>query len=105
MAETSRPGPGGRPNRGRVATVWAGVLAFAGILGVLAVRLAEGDDPALRARLAAVPAAPRRVLVRRIEIRRVVHHLPPTASARPTSATSNVAGSARWNGPSVTRAS
>ncbi len=76
--------------RGRLIVAWATVAIFLGVLALLATRVAGGQDPALRARAAAAPLPPRRVLVRRILEKRVIVHLPPSAPAQPTQASQQV---------------
>jgi hypothetical protein len=66
--------------------MWVALAVFLALLAVLAVRVANGQDPALRARAAATPPPPRRVLIRRIYERRVIVHLPPSAPPRSTQA-------------------
>jgi hypothetical protein len=72
-----------RHSRYAVGVTWAAAAFFLALLAVLAMRVAAGQDPALRGRAAAgLPA--RQVLVRRIYERRVIIHLPPTAPPQPT---------------------
>jgi len=105
------PAERGRGTRARkhspLAVVWLAAAVFLLVLALLATRLAAGQDPALRARAAATPLPPRRVLVRRIYERRVIVHLP--ASAPPQSAQSSQQASAAAAGYSsglpVTRVS
>jgi hypothetical protein len=105
MAEPS-PGPARGPAFGRLGAGWGAVLLFAFVVALLAGRLAAGDDPGLLAREAAVPPRPRRILVRRFEIRRIVHHLPPSEPIRnATSATTSAGGGPEWSSPAVTRVS
>jgi hypothetical protein len=73
-----------RRSRGALGAIWASAAVFLALLALLAARVAGGEDPALRARVAAAPLPPRRVLIRRIYERKVVVHLP--ASAPPQSA-------------------
>jgi hypothetical protein len=77
-------------SRGVLAAIWAAAALFLAVMALLAVRVAAGQDPALRARAAAAPLPPRRILVRRVYERRVIVHLPPNASARPTQASQQV---------------
>jgi hypothetical protein len=93
-------------SRGTLAAIWAATAAFLLLLALLAVRVANGQDPALRARAAAAPLPPRRVLVRRVYERRVIVHLPPSAPAQATQASQQVssAGSSTPSLP-VTRTS
>ncbi len=70
-------------SRGALALLWAAAAVFLVLLALLALRVAAGQDPALRARAAATPLPARRVLVRRIYERRVIVHLPPSAPVRP----------------------
>jgi len=76
--------------RGALGAIWAVAAVFLALLALLAVRVSSGQDPALRARAAATPLPPRRVLVRRIYERRVIVHLPPSAPAQPTQASQQV---------------
>jgi len=77
-------------SRGALGALWTTAVVFLALLALLALRLAAGQDPALRARAAAAPLPPRRVLVRRIYERRVIVHLPPSAPAQPTQASQQV---------------
>jgi hypothetical protein len=77
-------------SRGALGLLWAPAAVFLAVLALLALRVATGQDPALRARAAATPLPPRRVLVRRIYERRVIVHLPPTAPAQPSKASEQV---------------
>jgi hypothetical protein len=74
----------GPRSRGALVVLWTTAAVFLALLALLAVRVAAGQDPALRARAAAAPLPPRRILVRRIYERRVIVHLPPTAPVLPT---------------------
>ena len=80
-------------SRGALALLWASAAVFLALLALLALRVAAGQDPALRARAAATPLPPRRVLVRRIYERRVIVHLPPSAPVRPAQASQQVTAS------------
>jgi hypothetical protein len=95
-----------RPRRGALAAIWTAAAVFLALLALLAVRVAAGQDPALRARSAAGPLPPRRVLVRRVYERRVIVHLAPGAPPQPTQASQQVS-SAGGSAPSlpVTRTS
>jgi hypothetical protein len=95
-----------RRGRGALAAIWTAAAVFLALLVLLAVRVSAGQDPALRARAAAAPLPPRRVLVRRVYERRVIVHLPPNAPAQPTQASQQVS-SAGVSAPSlpVTRTS
>lgn len=77
-------------SRGALGAIWASAAVFLALLALLATRVAAGQDPALRARAAATPLPPRRVLVKRIYERRVIVHLPPSAPAQPTQASQQV---------------
>jgi hypothetical protein len=77
-------------SRGVLGAIWASAAVFLALLALLATRVAAGQDPALRARAAAVPLPPRRVLVKRIYERRVIIHLPPSAPPQPTQASQQV---------------
>jgi hypothetical protein len=96
------------PPRGRGAfwLTWTAVAVFLAVLALLAVRVAAGQDPALRSRAGAAALPPRRILVRRIYERRVIVHLPPSAPALPSRSSQQVssAGSSA-EPPAVTRAS
>ncbi|MHB8242965.1 MAG: hypothetical protein ACYDHN_13370 [Solirubrobacteraceae bacterium] len=92
---------------GRVAVVltWAALGGFLGIFALLATRVADGQDPALRARAAAA-VPPRRVLVRKLVERRVIVHLPPSAPAQATKASQQVSSTGAYPSTSLlTRAS
>jgi hypothetical protein len=93
-------------SRGALGASWTASAAFLALLALLAVRVSSGQDPALRARAAAAPLPPRRVLIRRVYERRVIVHLPPTAPAQPTKASLQIS-SASGSTPSqaVTRTS
>jgi hypothetical protein len=93
-------------SRGALGAIWVAAAVFLALLALLAVRVAAGQDPALRARAGAAPLPPRRVLVRRVYERRVIVHLPPSAPAQPTQASQQVS-SAGGSTPSlpVTRTS
>jgi hypothetical protein len=97
-----------RPPRGRGAfwATWTTIAVFLAVLALLAVRVAAGQDPALRSRAGAAPLPPRRILVRRIYERRVIVHLPPSAPPLPSRSSQQVssAGSSP-EPPAVTRAS
>jgi len=77
-------------SRGALGVIGASVAVFLAVLALLAVRVAKGEDPALRARAAAVPLPARRVLVRRVYERRVIVHLPASAPPQPTQASQQV---------------
>jgi hypothetical protein len=77
-------------SHGAPALLWAAAAVFLALLALLAVRVAGGQDPALRARAAATPLPARRVLVRRIYERRVIVHLPPSAPVRATQASQQI---------------
>ncbi len=94
-----------RRSRPMLGVAWAAAAIFLGVLALLAVRVADGKDPALRARAAATPLPPRRVLVRRIYERRVIVHLPPSAPPQPTQASQQVSPGAAYSSMAVTRTS
>jgi hypothetical protein len=71
-------------SRGALVVLWTTAAVFLALLALLAMRVAAGQDPALRARAAAAPLPPRRILVRRVYERRVIVHLPPSAPVLPT---------------------
>jgi hypothetical protein len=102
-ARTPARGPRGR---GALGVLWAAAAVFLALLALLALRVAAGQDPALRARAAAASPPPRRVLVRRIYERKVIVHLPPDAPAQATQASQQIS-SAGGSAPSlpVTRTS
>jgi hypothetical protein len=77
-------------SRGALGVVWTALAIFLIMVAVLAERVGTGQDPALRARAAATPTPPRRVLLRRIYERKVIVHLPPSASPQPTRASQQV---------------
>lgn len=85
------------------------VMAFAtflALLALLATRVSAGQDPALRARAAATPLPPRRVLVRRIYERKVIVRLPPSAPPQPPRASQQVSAAGGYSSPApVTRVS
>jgi len=79
MTERRPPKRSQRP----AAIAYAGsLLAFVAILGVLAVRVAAGADPAIGQQATAPPPA-KRVLVRRIVRRVIVTHPAPRRDAAP----------------------
>ena len=57
----------------------AALVAFGGTFGYLAVRMQEGQDPAL-AKVTPAKPTPRRVLIRRIERKKVVVRVIPAPS-------------------------
>jgi hypothetical protein len=84
-------GPSHQPrSRGALGVIWTAVAVFLILVALLAERVATGQDPALRARAAATPIPPRRVLLRRVYERRVIVHLPPSAPPQPTQASQQV---------------
>jgi hypothetical protein len=92
--------------RGALGAIWTAAAVFLAMLALLATRVATGQDPALRARAAAAPLPPRRVLVRRVYERRVIVHLPPSAppqSSQASQQVSSAGGSASFS--PVTRTS
>jgi hypothetical protein len=76
--------------RGMLAAIWAAGAIFLALLALLAARVATGQDPALRARAAAVLPPPRQILLRRVIERRVIVHLPPSVPVQPTRASQQV---------------
>jgi hypothetical protein len=80
-------------SRAALCAIWATMAIFLTLLALMATRVAAGKDPALRARVAATPLPPRRVLVRRIYERRVIVHLPPDAPPQPAQASQQVSAS------------
>jgi len=89
-----------------ILVAWFAAALFLGVLALLATRVSAGQDPALRARAAAVAPPPRRVLVRRIYERRVIVHLPATAPPHASQSSQQVsAGGSYPLGPVVTRTS
>ena len=78
------------PSRGALGLIWTAAAVFLILVALLAERVASGQDPALRARAAATPIAPRRVLLRRIYERRVIVHLPPSAPPQSTQASQQI---------------
>lgn len=101
-ARSARPATRRDPVR---AIVWATLAAFLALLALLSARLLAGQDPALRARAAAAPLPPRRVLIRRVIERRVVVHLPPNQPAQPTRSSEAVASIGGSATPLLTRTS
>jgi len=79
-------------SRAVLGALWATVAVFLAVLAVLALRVGSGQDPALRARAAATPLPPRKVLVRRVYERRVIVHLPASSPPQPTQASQQVSG-------------
>lgn len=92
-------------SRSAFGVIWAATAVFLALLALLAVRVAEGRDPALRARAAATPPPARRVLVKRVYERRVIVHLPPEAPPQPTQASQQVSPGAAYSSAPVTRVS
>ena len=84
--------------------VGASMAVFLALLALLAVRLAAGADPALRALSTAHPH-PRQVLVRRVYERIVITHLPPSAPPQQSSSAQQVSSSGSSEAAPVTRAS
>jgi hypothetical protein len=80
----ARPAPPRRPAKPRAGWVFGGAFgAFCAALALLAFQVRAGQDPALGPAqpVAQVqPAKPRRILIRKV-IKRVVIHHSPTASA------------------------
>jgi hypothetical protein len=79
--------------RGALAAIWSAAAVFLVLLALLATRMAAGQDPALRARAAAIPPPPHRVLLRRVIERRVIVHLPPSALPQRTRASQQISAS------------
>jgi hypothetical protein len=92
MTERS-PDHGDRRSAGALAAIWTAAAIFLVLLVLLALRVAAGQDPALRARAAATPLPPRRILIRRVYERKIVIHLPPSVPAGPTQASQQVSAS------------
>jgi hypothetical protein len=91
---------------GALALTWAAAALFLAVLALLAVQVAAGRDPALRARAHAAPLPARRVLVRRIYERKIVVHLPATAPPQASRASQSVSASGSYgSGAPVTRTS
>jgi hypothetical protein len=102
----SRRAPARRQSRGRLLAIFSTLALFLIVLALLAVRVADGQDPALRARAAATPQPPRRVLVKRVIERRVIVHLPASAPPQPSQASQQVSSSGGYPvGAAVTRTS
>lgn len=79
-----------RTTRGGVlAGVWTAVALFLALLALLATRMADGQDPALRTHVASTLPA-RQVLIRRVLELRVIVHLPSSAPLRPTQAAQHI---------------
>jgi hypothetical protein len=95
-----------RRSRGALGAIWGAAAIFLALLALLAMRVAAGQDPALRAHATATPVPARRVLIRRVYERRVIVHLPASVPAQPTRASQQVS-SAGGSAPSppVTRTS
>ena len=91
---------------GILALAWAAAVLFLAVLALLAVQVAAGRDPALRARAQATPLPARRVLVRRIYERKIVIHLPASAPPHASSSSQSVSASGSYgSGALVTRTS
>jgi hypothetical protein len=88
-----------------LGAIWVTLAIFMAVLGLLALQVAAGKDPALRARAAATPLPPRRVLVRKVYERRVIVHLPASAPAQPTQASQHLSAAAGGYSLPVTRTS
>lgn len=97
-------GPQRRRHGRSVLAAWVTVL-FLALLALLAVRVGAGQDPALRARAAAMPRPARRVLIRRVIERRVIVHLPPTVPLRASSSQLLSSGAGSFAAPTRTRTS
>ena len=81
----------GRPRARAVASMT--LVLFLAVFALLAFQLRSGRDPALgrpQARAAAPAPPPRRVLVRKIIVTRVVVHLPARDDDRPVAAAAPV---------------
>src|SRR5579884_1184968 len=91
------------PTRPAATPAVAGIAValFLSLLAVLALRLADGRDPALRMRAASLP--PRRVLIRRIYERRVIVHLPANAPAQASRSAQQVGATGGFAASAVTR--
>jgi hypothetical protein len=86
--------------------MWVAAAAFLALLAILAVRVASGEDPALRARAAAAPLPAHRVLIRKIYEKKVIIHLPAAAPPQPTVSSAQVsAPEASYAYAPVTRSS
>lgn len=106
----SRPTPARSTKRrgrghGPVVVAWSAAALFLALLALLATRVAAGQDPALRARAAAVPLPARRVLIRRVYEKRVVVHLPASAPPQASSASQQVSAGGSYSSGLVTRTS
>ena len=85
---------------------WAAAVVFLAVLALLAVQLATGRDPALRAQAQARLLPVRRVLLRRIYERKIVVHLPATAPPQAARSSQSVSASGAYAaGTPVTRTS
>ena len=79
MTERERARAPRTPQRRRPSPLpiaMAALVAFGGTFGYLGVRLQTGHDPAL-AKVAPAKPVPRRVLIRRIEHKKVIVHVIP----------------------------
>ena len=106
MTEVPRAHGAPAAARGRTVPVaiWAAAATFLLVLTLLALQVAAGRDPALRARAAAVPLPARRVLLRKIYERRVIVHLPASSPLPPARASQQISPAGAY--PTVvTRAS
>jgi hypothetical protein len=79
--------------------------AFMALLALLALRVSEGQDPALRARAARTPLPVRRVLIRKVYERRVIVHLPASAPPQATQASQQVSAAGGYASAPLTRTS
>ena len=73
-----------------LGAIWVTLAIFMVVLGLLALQVAAGKDPALRARAATTTLPPRRVLVRKVYERRVIVHLPASSPPQPTQASQQI---------------
>ena len=92
-------------HRTALGAAWAAVAMFLAVMALLAMRVAAGGDPALRARAAAAPRTARHILIRRIYERRVIIHLPASAPAQPTRFSQQVSAAGAYTAPLITRTS
>ncbi len=103
----SRNTASARPSRSTTAlgAVWLTLATFLVVLALLALQVADGKDPALRARGAAALLPARRVLLRKIYERRVIVHLPASAPPQATQASQQLSAAAGSYSLPVTRTS
>jgi hypothetical protein len=78
---------------------------FLALLGALALRVAGGEDPALRARAASALLPARRVLVRKVYERQVIVHLPASSPPQASRTSQQVSAAGGYSATPMTRTS